>query len=488
VPPDVRARALDLGQRHGMTASQLGAFRQVVERSIGAHMGPPGTGRTHFLAVAILCLAEAHRQAGLPFSVVVTAFTHAAIDNCLRKVVEVQRQRGIVEGGVAVGKVGGVERNGGGIEAVDKQQGDLFLTSPLAVLGGTVWGLRKGVSAGRVDMVVIDEGSQLKVPEAAIAVRRLRAGGRLVVAGDHLQLPPIVAGMYPDPEEDEPYLHRSIFEALRGRNGQSGIVSSLLENFRMNGTLCRYPADQIYDPRYDSATDEVRGRRLRLADVPTDGLAGSDGLADLLIDPDFPLVVVVLDGIRATAENQVEAGLVADVAVRLRERLCASDGRPYRDDAAFWTDGLFVVSPHHAQIEAIRRALGARRSWAGKPFVDTVDKMQGQECDAVVVSYGVADVEYAMGEREFIYSLNRLNVSITRGRAKTIVFLSRALTEPPVQALADDRNAQGIAFMQGLVQFAETHGEERMARLEGGATARVLRVQTCAERRLERPS
>lgn len=108
--------------------------------------------------------------------------------------------------------------------------------------------------------------------------------------------------------------------------------------------------------------------------------------------------------------------------------------------------------------------------------MDTVDKMQGQECDAVVVSYGVADVEYAMGEREFIYSLNRLNVSITRGRAKTIVFLSRALTEPPVQALADDRNAQGIAFMQGLVRFAETHGDEKLVALDGRAMARVLRV------------
>lgn len=48
-------------------------------------------------------------------------------------------------------------------------------------------------------------------------------------------------------------------------------------------------------------------------------------------------------------------------------------------------------------------------------FVDTVEKMQGQECDAVCVSYGVADVEFALMEREFIYSLNRLNVAI-RGR------------------------------------------------------------------------
>lgn len=55
--------------------------------------------------------------------------------------------------------------------------------------------------------------------------------------------------------------------------------------------------------------------------------------------------------------------------------------------------------------------------------------MQGQECEAVIVSYGVSDVECAMNEKEFIYSLNRLNVAITRARSKTIVFLPRPLLE-----------------------------------------------------------
>src|SRR5439155_13206656 len=100
----------------------------------------------------------------------------------------------------------------------------------------------------------------------------------------------------------------------------------------------------------------------------------------------------------------------------------------------------------------------ARRQWRSLPFVDTVDKMQGQECDSVIVSYGVSDVEYAMREQEFIYGLNRLNVSITRARAKTIVFLPRPLIEPPIAAYEDDRIAAGVAFMQGWVQFARFTG------------------------------
>ena len=45
--------------------------------------------------------------------------------------------------------------------------------------------------------------------------------------------------------------------------------------------------------------------------------------------------------------------------------------------------------------------------------------MQGQEAEAVVISYGVSDPEYALREAEFIYSLNRLNVSITRARTSS---------------------------------------------------------------------
>jgi AAA domain len=101
--------------------------------------------------------------------------------------------------------------------------------------------------------------------------------------------------------------------------------------------------------------------------------------------------------------------------------------------------------------ECTRRTLQAVREWRSRPFVDTVDTMQGQECDSVIVSYGVSDVEYAMNEKEFIYSLNRLNVSNTRARSKTIVFLPRPRLEPPIQAFEDDHIAPGVAFMQSAV-------------------------------------
>lgn len=77
----------------------------------------------------------------------------------------------------------------------------------------------------------------------------------------------------------------------------------------------------------------------------------------------------------------------------------------------------------------------------------------------MITSYGVSDVEYALLEQEFIYSLNRLNVSITRAKSKSIVFLPKPLLEPPVQAFEADWMAEGIAFMQGLFNWAHREGE-----------------------------
>ena len=288
---------------------------------------------------------------------------------------------------------------------------------------------------------------QLRVPESLLVISRLKEDGRLIIAGDDKQLPPIIKGIYPDLEDGEPLLHRSIFDTLREADCDDGITCQLLENFRMNETLCLYPELGIYGPDYRSINKEVAGRKILLDKKP------ANDFIKKVLDPKYPLVVCILDGITTGAENTVEAGIVADIAFSLRKNLCDKDTKkPYNTDEKFWKEGLFIVSPHHVQIRAIKEALSERDIY--NPFVDTVEKMQGQEADAVIVSYGVADAELAMMEGEFIYNLNRLNVAITRGKAKVIVFLSRNLLTPDLQIMEDSEAAAGISCMTGLEQFA----------------------------------
>ncbi len=470
LPKAVAAASDKLALMLDFTPSQREAYDAICRQRVTAVWGPPGTGKTHFLAATIHALAEAHARARKPFRVLVSAYTHAAIENVLRKLTE-QRQGAAV----ALGKAKYWQGSTAFAEVVPEDTLCEWLEdNPRAVLGATPYScLKRHRELAGFDLVVVDEASQVRVPEAAVPISLVGERGRLVLAGDHLQLPPIIAGTYPDTPPGEPLLHRSIFEAVfRKEEGSdsssllppSSLRKQLLENFRMNDVLTSFAAKLLYGPRYTCFSKQIAGQRL--AFKPARDL---DPLVSGCLDPKYPLVLVLLDGIRAARANAIEADLIAQLAAALR------DGMAYRDDATFFRKGVFIVSPHHAQIQAIRRELAKRRAWRAPPFVDTVDKMQGQEAEAVLVSYGVADPEFALHEAEFIYGLNRLNVAITRARSKCVVCLPRPLLDATPQVLDVEAAAVGLAFMRRLVALAEEAGE--VLEFEGeGVSARLLRV------------
>ncbi len=476
LPKKVQPHADRLEEALGFTPSQRDAYHAIARQRVTAVWGPPGTGKTHFLASLIVGLAAAHAKAGRPFRVLVTAFTHAAIENLLRKI----RQRQAELHGAGVDLLVGKAKYWQGAASDVEQVPESDLASWLddgehVVLGATAFScLKKRDELPSFDLVVIDEASQVRVPEAAIAVHLAGDAGRVVLAGDHLQLPPIIAGVYPVAPPGEPLLHRSIFEATVPRDvneiaAQQTLMRPLLENFRMNDVLTSVAAQLLYGPRYRCVDDTIAARRL--AFHPRGEV---DPLVAACLDPAFPLVVVILDGIRAAQANPIEADLVAQLVAALR------DGLPYRDDATFFRHGVFVVSPHHAQIRAIQHELAKQRTWSAPPFVDTVDKMQGQEADAVIVSYGVADPEFALREAEFIYGLNRLNVAVTRARTKCVVCLPRPLLEASPQVLDQEAAATGLAFMRRLVETVR--GQSDPLVFEGdGVEARVLRAGRAVE-------
>jgi len=69
------------------------------------------------------------------------------------------------------------------------------------------------------------------------------------------------------------------------------------------------------------------------------------------------------------------------------------------------------------------------------PFVDTVDRFQGQERDLMIASYVVADRDFVAAEEAFILNPRRFNVTLTRARSKFIMFVSNAvLTHLPSDA------------------------------------------------------
>jgi hypothetical protein len=201
-------------------------------------------------------------------------------------------------------------------------------------------------------------------------------------------------------------------------------------NFRMNQPLTAYPRDVLYGGRFFSKQPAL-GTELSEH-------VGDDPLASMLRS-DRPVVLCRYTPPRSfTARNPIEAELVARLTHRLSTLLIDDEtGLPFTPDR-FAQKGLAVLAPHRAQNSSIRHALaelGFGTPERPMPLVDTVDKLQGQERDVVLVSYGVADEEYAEAEAAFLLSRNRFNVAATRARQKLIVFCS----DPVLDVVPTDR-------------------------------------------------
>lgn len=479
--PGVAEAARRLARACGMTESQQRAFEQVLGRRLTLVWGPPGTGKTAFVAKALLALGRARAEAGMATRIAVSALTNAAIENVLDAVAREHAEQPPADD-LLLAKLGewrGLVPRPPTVRLLRVSQvtGAYLAGRAIAVVGGTGYRLdrlagRGGGTGGagpRFDLVVIDEASQLRATELALALTLLAPDGRLVLVGDHRQLPPITKGDYPPPADGLPGLEASVFSYLHARDGQGeqSFTRALVENWRMTETLCRFPAETIYFPAYTAANPDVAGRTLRLD--PPSGSAPPGPCPELvsfLLAPEYPLAVAIFEDVRATVENRPEAGLITHLALQLRDRMIdPGTGRHYPPDAAgdraFWRRGVGIVCPHHAQIHEIRRRLGALHDRAWVPFVDTVDRMQGQQSEVVLVSYGVSDVETALAEAAFIYSRNRLNVAMTRGRSKCVVCLSRPLLKAPPGVLEDPGALEGLSHMLALVEFARAHGEVR---------------------------
>jgi hypothetical protein len=451
------------------TGSQLQAFKHILDRRLTLVWGPPGTGKTHFLAKTILCLAKAKEQNGKAFRIAVTAFTHAAIENLLAEIQDYARNFGL-EKSLSLYKLKDVRTpRGRNLRALYETSLRNVLEDELLVVGGTVFSFSKAEVEGHFPIVIVDEASQMKFGELALGMAPLSEKGSLVLAGDDLQLPPILKGVYPEPEDGLPGLQDSIFAYLRARDDETNPYTfQLQENWRMNHTLSRFPAETLYGLDYRPANEGIGSQVIHLKGAQEK--KDETNLLRWLLDPDWPLVVGILEDVQATVENKLEAELVAEIAVHLRENLRQAKGKPFPDtlegDREFWRHGLFIVSPHHVQIRAIRRELSRLRQWYEPPFVDTVDKMQGQQSQNVIVSYGVSDVEAALAEAEFIYGLNRINVSISRARAKCVVFLPRRLLQPSFELLRNEKACKGVRHMHALLDFCNRYGEEKEFRLD----------------------
>ncbi|TGD81713.1 DEAD/DEAH box helicase [Hymenobacter wooponensis] len=374
----------------GFNARQREAFiNAYAARNYYLIQGPPGTGKTWVLAH----LATAFARQGL--RVLITSSNHRGINNALRKIHEVTSYPHLLKVGKqadadGLGEVANHE-NGPALEAVD---GNGF------IVGATCFALyTRRLGGTKFDVVIADEASQLTLLQAAAA---MLAGRKYIFIGDHQQMPPIITASHSDPA-----LHRSVFEHLFTR----APGTRLNVTYRLNASLAEFASSYFYENDFTSH-ESAATRTLHIPSTPTQ-------YADIL-DPAQPSVFVDLRHSNSKTYERSEAHYVAElVSELLASGVSANE--------------IAVVIPYRAQGRAIRRRLYKRcpdRSpeELAQVTIDTVERMQGQERDVIILSLTSGRFDSALQRASFYFMPNRLNVAITRARVKRIIVGSSRLT------------------------------------------------------------
>jgi superfamily I DNA and/or RNA helicase len=138
------------------------------------------------------------------------------------------------------------------------------------------------------------------------------------------------------------------------------------------------------------------------------------------LNPEHPLVVIVHDEASSQLRNDFERDLTAPILTALHEA-------GYRVE-----DGLGLVVPHRAQRASLQALLRQMlvvddESPDVALGVDTVERFQGGERTAIIVSATESDPEYLLAAGKFLYDPRRFNVAISRAKDKLIVVASRSV-------------------------------------------------------------
>lgn len=273
------------------------------------------------------------------------------------------------------------------------------------VIASTLTGAANRVLEGeKYSTLFIDEAAQALEAACWIAIRK---AGRVVLAGDHCQLPPTV---------------KSIM-ALKGGLGKT-LMERIVENkpetvtllkmqYRMNEQIMKFSSEWFYHGMVESAPT-VSHRGILDYDTPMMWIdtAECDGKEEF-VGENFGRI------------NRAEAELTLQTLQQYLEKIGKLRILEESIDVG-------IISPYRAQVQLLRKELRKREFF--RPYrhlltVNTVDGFQGQERDIILISLVRSNDG---GDIGFLRDLRRMNVAITRARMKLIILgSSETMTSHP---------------------------------------------------------
>ena len=251
----------------------------------------------------------------------------------------------------------------------------------------------------RFGTLFIDEAAQALEAACWIAIRK---ADRVVLAGDHCQLPPTIKCY----EAARGGLERTLMEKVAA--SKPSAVSLLKVQYRMHEDIMRFSSNWFYDGELEAAP-EIRHRGILDWDTPVTWIDTSDmDFKEEFVGETFGRI------------NKEEAHLLLKELEAYILRIGGSRILEERIDFG-------LISPYKAQVQYLRgkiKGSATLRPYRSLITVNTVDGFQGQERDVIFISLVRANEEGQIG---FLNDLRRMNVAITRARMK-LVILGEAAT------------------------------------------------------------
>ena len=272
----------------------------------------------------------------------------------------------------------------------------------------------------------IDEAAQALEAACWIPIRRV---SRVILAGDHCQLPPTVKSF----AAMKAGLGKTLMERIVDNHPET--VTLLKMQYRMNEEIMRFSSDWFYGNQVESAP-EVKYRSILDLDIPmtwvdtTPTPNPSRGEGSL----ETPTAESASQGDQTPLPSGGAGGgfreefvgesfgrinkAEAELTLLVLEQYFQKIGKQRILDERL---DVGIISPYRAQVQYLRRQLKKREFF--KPYrslisVNTVDGFQGQERDIILISLVRANDEGQIG---FLRDLRRMNVAITRARMKLII-------------------------------------------------------------------
>lgn len=273
------------------------------------------------------------------------------------------------------------------------------------VIASTLTGAANRVLEGeKYSTLFIDEAAQAFEAACWIAIRK---AGRVILAGDHCQLPPTVKSIMA--------LKGGLGKTLMERivENKPGTVTLLKMQYRMNEQIMKFSSEWFYHGMVESAPT-VSHRGILDYDTPMMWIdtAECDGKEEF-VGENFGRI------------NRAEAELTLQTLQQYLEKIGKQRILEESIDVG-------IISPYRAQVQLLRKELRKREFF--RPYrhlltVNTVDGFQGQERDIILISLVRSNDG---GDIGFLRDLRRMNVAITRARMKLIILgSSETMTSHP---------------------------------------------------------